>query len=97
MEGPDIDLATFAGFPDDDSVVEQAWENSNWRRILGVCFSAEVLDQADLDGEDADDDADCIPGMSDTWFIIRVSDPVRFAADLRAAFTLAATDPKQLE
>lgn len=118
MEGPDIDLAVVAGLPDDDPVVEQAWENANWKSILDVCFSAEVLDEADLgsdhesderdaadsdepdDGEDDEDDDDDdsgeIPGMSDTRYVIRVPDPVRFAAELRAAFTRAATDPEQL-
>ena len=118
MEGPDIDLAGVAGLSEDDRLVEQAWENANWKSILDGCFSAEVLDEADLgwdhesserdaadsdepdDGEDDEDDDDDdsgeIPGMSDTRYLIRVPDPVRFAAELRAAFTRAATDPEQL-
>ena len=118
MEGPDIDLAGVAGLSGDDRLVEQAWENANWKSILDGCFSAEVLDEADLgwdhesderdaadsdepdDGEDDEDDDDDdsgeTPGMSDTRYLIRVPDPVRFAAELRAAVTRAATDPEQL-
>ena len=96
MEGSDISLEELAGFADDDPMVERAWENTNWRRILDLCWSAEVLDESDLHPESGEDDDDC-PGMSDTWYIVRVPDPVRFAAELRAAFILAATDPKQLE
>ena len=74
MDGPYPSLDEIANLPWTDELNDGVWGNANWERILDSCPSVSVEEDYTLDE---------IPGQSDTYFNISVSDPCQLARELR--------------
>lgn len=75
MNGPDINIFALAGFAGRDDVESAVWEETNWKGLVENCSYATLIEVGDCDE---------VPGQSDVFYEVQVSDELAFAAELRA-------------
>ncbi len=74
MNGTAVGIFELAGIEDTDELSDRLWGNHNWQSVLDSCPAAEVIQLGEHDD---------VPGMSDVYFWVRISDPDEFARQLR--------------
>lgn len=76
IEGPDISIFGVSGLVESDELHYGLWGETNWQDILNSCSSVCIYEDYSIDG---------MPGQSDTYFVVSVSEPIQFARELRLA------------
>jgi hypothetical protein len=74
INGTAVGVFALAGIEETDELSDRLWGTHNWRSVLDSCPAAEVMEVGEHDD---------VPGMSDVYFWVRISDPDECARQLR--------------
>lgn len=74
INGTAVGVFALAGIEETDELSDRLWGTHNWRSVLDSCPAAEVMEVGEHDD---------VPGMSDVYFWVRISEPDECARQLR--------------
>lgn len=86
MDGPSVDYFSLAGLDDLNELSGKIWNDHNWIDIVRGCSAVFDLELYEIDG----------PGISDTYYWIRVDDADELARQLREFIVGVALEPRKV-
>ena len=74
LEAPAYDFLELTGLATEGALEDAVHDQHNWQSMLGECDGVEIEETHEVDE---------MPGMSDQFFQVTITDPIALARDLR--------------